>query len=113
MSPLIKTALVAGVLYLLTFVSIPTLFIYGSVKGANYIIGAGPDTAAIIGGVLEIIVALAGIGTAVALFPVLKRQNEGVALGFAGSRALEPAATFPGVPSLLSPLTLRLCGAAE
>ena len=76
-----KISLVAGLLYLLTFVSIPTLFLYGQVKGANYIIGAGPDTAAIIGGVLEIIVALAGIGTAVALFPVLKRQNEGVALG--------------------------------
>ena len=70
-----KTALVAGVLYLLTFVSIPTLFIYDQVKSANYIIGAGPDTAAIIGGILEIIVALAGIGTAVVLFPVLKRQN--------------------------------------
>ena len=70
-----KTALVAGVLYLLTFVSIPTLFLYGPVHGANYITGAGPDTSAIIGGILEIIVALAGIGTAVVLFPVLKRQN--------------------------------------
>src|SRR5205823_8018739 len=76
MDSLRKTALVAGVLYLLTFVSIPTLFLYGSVKSANYIIGAGPDTAAIIGGISEIIVALAGIGTAVVLFPVLKRQNE-------------------------------------
>ena len=86
MSPLRKTALVAGVFYLLTFVSIPTLFLYGPVKGANYIIGAGPDTAAIIGGILEIIVALAGIGTAVVLFPVLKRQNEGAALGLVASR---------------------------
>src|SRR6185312_16877430 len=72
-----KTALAAGVLYLLTFVSIPTLFIYAAVKSPNYIIGAGPDTAAIIGGMLELIVGLAGIGAAVALFPVLKRQNEG------------------------------------
>jgi hypothetical protein len=80
MSPLRKTALVAGVLYLLTFVSIPTLFLYGPVKSANYIVGPGPDTAVIIGGILEMIVALAGIGTAVALYPVVKRQNEGVAL---------------------------------
>src|SRR5437868_13909815 len=80
MDSLRKTALVAGVLYLLTFVSIPSLFLYGPVKSANYILGAGPDTAAIIGGILEVIVALAGIGTAVALFPVLKRQNEGAAL---------------------------------
>jgi Domain of unknown function (DUF4386) len=105
-----KTALVAGVLYLLTFVSIPTLFLYGPVRGANYIIGAGPDTSAIIGGILEIIVALAGIGTAVVLFPVLKRQNEAVALGFVGSRVLEAATIFAGVACLLSVVTLRQAG---
>ena len=84
MTSLRKTALVAGMLYLLTFVSIPTLALYGPVRDPNYILGPGPDTAVIIGGVLEIIVALAGIGTAVTLYPVLKRQNEGVALGFVG-----------------------------
>src|SRR2546423_11443406 len=89
MDSLRKTSLVAGALYLLTFVSIPTLFIYGSVKSANYIIGAGPDTAAIIGGILEIIVALAGIGPAVVLFPVLKKQNEAAALGLVASPVLE------------------------
>jgi Domain of unknown function (DUF4386) len=111
MSPRRKTALVVGVFYLLTFVSIPTLFLYGAVKGANYIIGPGPDTAVIVGGILEIIVALAGIGTAVTLFPVVKRQNEGVALGFVGSRVLEAAAIFAGVACLLSVVTLRQAGA--
>ena len=106
-----KTALAAGVLYLLTFVSIPTLVLYGSVKGPNYIIGSGPDTAAIIGGVLEIIVALAGIGTAVVLFPVLKRQNEGVALGLVASRVLEASTIFVGVAFILSVVTLRQAGA--
>ena len=81
-------------LYLLTFVSIPTLALYGPVKGANYILGAGPDTAVIIGGILEIIVALAGIGTAVVLFPVLKKQNEGLALGLVASRVLEASTIF-------------------
>src|SRR5436309_15722859 len=81
MSPRRKTALVAGVLYLLTFVSIPTLFLYGPVHGANYIIGAGPDTSAIIGGILEIIVALAGIATAVVRFALRQRRNESPALG--------------------------------
>src|SRR5438270_4551014 len=107
MTPLRKTALVAGVLYLLTFVSIPTLFLYGSVKGANYIIGAGPDTAAIIGGISEIIVALAGIGTAVVLFPVLKKQNEAAALGLVASRALEASTLFVGVAFLMPIATLR------
>ena len=75
MTTLRKTALVAGALYLLTFVSIPTLFLYAEVKSPNYIVGPGPDTAAIVGGILEMIVALAGIGTAVVLYPVVKRQN--------------------------------------
>ena len=79
MTPLRRTALVAGLLYLLTFVSIPTLALYGRVHDPNYVLGPGPDTAVLVGGVLEVIVALAGIGTAVALYPVLKRQNEGVA----------------------------------
>ncbi len=110
-SPHRKTALVAGVLYLLTFVSIPTLFIYGSVKSANYILGAGPDTAAIIGALLEIIVALAGIGTAVVLFPVLKKQNEAAALGLVASRILESGTIFVGVVFLMSIVTLRQTGA--
>jgi hypothetical protein len=98
------------VFYILTFVSIPTLFIYGPVKSANYIIGAGPDTAAIIGGILEIIVALAGIGTAVVLFPVLKKQNEAAALGLVASRILEASTIFVGVVFLMSIVTLRQAG---
>lgn len=107
MSSLRKTSLVAGLLYLLTFVSIPTLVLYRSIHGTNYIIGAGPDTAAITGGILEIIVALAGIGTAIALFPVLKRQCEGLALGLVASRILEAGTIFAGVAFLLSVVTLR------
>src|SRR5665647_1413779 len=107
MSSLRKTALVAGVLYLLTFVSIPTLAIYGPVKSANYILGAGPDTSAIIGGILEIIVALAGIGTAVVLYPVLRKQNESAALGLVAARILESGTIFVGVAFLLSIVTLR------
>ena len=111
MSPLRKTALVAGVLYLLTFVSIPTLFLYVPVHDPKYILGPGPDTGVFFGGILEVIVALAGIGTAVALYPVLKRQNEGVALGFVGSRVLEGAGILAGVACLLSIVSLRQAGA--
>jgi len=106
-----KTALAAGVLYLLTFVSIPIGFLYSSVlNDPNYIVGAGTDTAVIIGGILEIIVALAGIGTAVALYPVVKRQNEGIALGFIGSRVLEASTIFADVVCLLAIVTLRRAG---
>ena len=91
-----KTSLTAGLLYLLTFVSIPTLFLYTLVREADYIVGPGPDTRVFIGVVLELIVALAGIGTAVALYPVVKRQNEGVALGLVAARTLEAAVIFIG-----------------
>jgi hypothetical protein len=102
----------AGVLYLLTFVSIPTLALYGPVKGAHYVTGGGPDTGAIVGGVLEIVVALAGIGTAVVLFPILKKQSESMALGLVASRVLEASTMFVGVAFLLSIVTLRRNGAA-
>src|SRR5438132_5614524 len=112
MSPLRKTALAAGVLYLLTFVSIPTLFLYDQVRhNPKYILGPGPDTAVLFGGILEIIVALAGIGTAVVLYPVVKRQNEGRALGFVGARTLEAAGILAGVACLLSIVSLRQAGA--
>jgi hypothetical protein len=111
MDPLRKTALVAGVLYLVTFVSIPTLFLYVPVHNPNYVVGPGPDTPVLLGGVLEIIVALANIGTAIALFPVVRRQNEGIALGFVGSRVLESAAIVAGVASLFTIVSLRQAGA--
>lgn len=111
MTPLRKTALVAGIFYLLTFVSIPTLALYGPVHDPNYIAGRGPDTAVIIGGILEIIVALAGIGTAVALYPVLRKQNESAALGLVAARILESGTIFVGVAFLLSIVTLRQAGA--
>jgi hypothetical protein len=106
-----KVSLAAGILYLFTFVSIPTLALYRPVKRANYVIGTGPDTAAVFGGVLEIIVALAGIGTAVVLYRVLKKQNKEVALGLVASRTLEAATIFLGVAFLLSVVTLRKDGA--
>ena len=110
-----KTALVAGIFYLITFVSIPTLILYGPVENhRDWILGSGSHTGMLVGGFLEVIVALAGIGTAVTLYPVVKRQNEGVALGFVTTRVLEAGMIFTGVVSLLSLLTLRqdLGGAA-
>lgn len=106
-----KISLTAGVLYLLTFVSIPTLALYNQVKSANYVVGAGPDTAVIIGGILEVIIALAGISTAVVLFPVLKKQNESTALGLVAARILESGTIFVGVAFLLSIVSLRQIGA--
>lgn len=105
-----KTSLSAGIFYLLTFVSIPTLALYSSVRSPGFILGSGPDNPVFLGILLEMIVALTGIGTAVALYPVLKRQNEGVAMGFVGMRVLEAATIYSGIVSLLSIVTLRQAG---
>jgi hypothetical protein len=106
-----KISLAAGILYLLTFVSIPIGFLYYAVlNDPNYIIGSGPDTGVIIGGILEIIVALAGIGTAVVLYPVLKQQNQALALGLIGSRVLEASTIFADVVCLMAIVTLRRGG---
>jgi hypothetical protein len=108
MDSLRKTALVAGVFYLITFISIPTLALYGPVKNhRDWILSSGGHTAVLAGGFLEVIVALAGIGTAVTLYPVVKRQNEGAALGFVAARILEASMIFAGVVSLLSLVTLQ------
>ena len=108
--PTRKTSLVAGIFYLITFVSIPTLAppaLYSSVTGKDFIISSGADTPALWGCFLEVIVALAGIGTAITLYPVVKRQNQGMALGFVASRTLEAAMLFTGVASILSLVTLH------
>lgn len=107
--PMRRTARIAGVLYLLTFVSIPTLALYRPVKDhvGTFILGAGSSTGVLWGAASEVIVGLAGIGTAVVLFPVLKRQSETAALGLVTARVVETSLIFVGVISMLTVLTLR------
>lgn len=106
------TALVAGVLYLLTFVSsIPAAFLLDPVlTDIGYIVGAGADTRVTWGALLDVVNALACIGTAVVLFPLLKRQSERLALGFVTTRMFEAAVIVIGVVSLLAVVTLRQDG---
>jgi hypothetical protein len=115
MDSLRRTALVAGGLYLITFVtSIPARLLSGPVRNdPNYVLGPGADAQVLFAGFLDVVLALACIGTAVALYPVVKRQNEGVALGFVGARVLEAAIIVTGVVSLLSVVTLRQAGAGS
>lgn len=109
MDPLRKTALIGGGLYLLTFVSsIPALLLLAPVlDNPDYIISSGNDTQVLLGCLLDLINAFACIGTAVVLYPVVKRQNGSAALGFVTSRVMEAAIIVIGVVSLLSIVTLR------
>jgi len=113
MNSLRKYSLAAGIFYLLTFVSIPTLALYRSVRGPNFVVGPGPDSPVILGALLEMIVALTGIGTAVALYPVVRRQGEARAVGFVASRTLEAATIYVGIVSLMSIVSLRQAGAGN
>ena len=103
--------MVAGAFYLLSFVSVPTLWLYAPILKASYIVGPHLGTGVIWGGVLEMIVALAGIGTAVALYPVVKKQNLSLALGFVGTRVLEAATIISGVVIVMTIVTLGQAGA--
>ena len=109
MTAMRRTAVVAGVLYLVTHVtSIGGLALYGPVLSkSDYIVGSVTDTRVLLGAFLEVILALAIVGTAVALYPVVKRQNEGVALGYMGLRTLEAGIIAIGVVPLLAVVTLR------
>lgn len=105
-----KLAIAAGVCYLITHVtSVGTRILYEPMlnNAAGYLTGSGPDTAVLLGALFDVILALAVVGTAVALFPVVKRQNEGVALGYVGLRTLEAGIIAVGVVSLLTVVTLR------
>ena len=100
----------AGILYLITFAaSIPAAFYFLSpvLDDPAYIVGSGADTRVIVGCLLDVVNALAAIGTAVAVYPVVRRQNESLALGFVTTRMLEAAVIMIGVVSLLAVVTLR------
>ena len=108
MTSLRKTAFVAGLLYLVTYLAIPTVVLYGpALDDPNFIASMGNSTGVLWAAVLELIVAFAIVGTGVALFPVLKRQNEGVALGFVTARLFETGIIVVGIISVLSMVTLR------
>lgn len=103
-----RTAFVAGGCYLLTFVtSIPTLGLYGPVKKLGYITGTASDAGVHLAAFMEVILALAGVATALALYPIVKRQNQSLALGFVTSRLLEASMIIVGVVSLLTVVTLK------
>ncbi|MDP9341582.1 MAG: DUF4386 domain-containing protein [Actinomycetota bacterium] len=97
-------------LFIITFVtSIPAaLVLYTPVLDhARYIVGAGADNRIALGALLEMILIIANVGTAVVLFPILKRQNEGLALGYVTARLVESAFIAVGILSLLAVVTLR------
>ena len=107
-------ARVFGVLFLITFItSIPAYFFYVPVlDDPRYILGAGADTRVSLGTFLELLLIVANIGTAVVPYPILRRQNEILALGYVTARIVECTFILVGLLSLLTVVTLRQEAAA-
>ena len=113
MSSMRKTALVAGVLYLLTFISsIPAVFLQAPVlDDPSFIISSIGADQVRLGAIFDIVNSLTAIGTAVALYAVIKRQSPSFAIGFVSSRLFEGTVLMIGVISILSIVTLQQPGA--
>ena len=113
MTSLRRTALVAGLLYLATFIAgIPPSFLYAPVlTDPNAVLTAGNDGQILWGVFLDLCTGMAGIGTAVALFSVVKRQHEGAAIGFVTTRVIEGAMLFIAGLSMLTLVSLRQAAA--
>ncbi|MFF3224814.1 DUF4386 domain-containing protein [Nocardia suismassiliense] len=103
------TAVVAGVLFLITEVAaVAGLLLYQPVlTDANYVVGAGSDGRVLLGGLLELVLVAAVIGTATTLYPVLESHGKSLALGYLCARLLEGAVIAVGTVSVLSVVTLR------
>jgi hypothetical protein len=104
-------ARVTGLLFLITFITSipPVLFLYGPLlDDPRYIVGGGgADNGASLGAFLELILIIANIGTAVVLYPVVKRVNEILALGFVAARIVECVFIALGILSILTLVSLR------
>jgi hypothetical protein len=109
-----QIARVTGVLFLITYItSIPAAFVFypPMLDDPRYIVGAGADTSVSLGAFLELILIIANIGTAVVLWPVLRRVNEILALGYVTARVVECVFIAIGILSLLTVVALRQAAA--
>jgi Domain of unknown function (DUF4386) len=107
-----KIAIVAGVCFLISdILSIVAVLLYRPVlSNANWIVGTGSSSGVFLGAFFELLTAFAIIGTAVFLYPVVRKQNEGMALAYVGLRTLEAGMILVGVVSLLAMVTLQKPG---
>ena len=113
-----KRARVFGVLFLITYVtSIPALALYQPVLDdpVGYIAGAGHDKQILFAALLELLLIISAIGTAVVIFPIVRRRNEELALGYVTARVIECTFILVGILSVLGIITLRnqVAGASE
>jgi hypothetical protein len=113
-----KRARVFGVLFLITFItSIPALALYQPVLDdpVGYIASGGQDNQIFFAALLELLLIIANIGTAVVIYPIVRRQSEELALGYVTARLVECTFILVGIVSVLGIVTLQqeVAGAGE
>jgi hypothetical protein len=104
-----RIARIFGLLYLITFVtSIPALLLYQPVLDdpVGYIANGSSDNQILFGAFLELLLIIANIGTAVVVYPILKRQNHILSLGYVTARIVECTFILVGILAVLSIVTL-------
>ena len=109
MTPTRRISLAFGVLFLITFVtSIPALLLFQPVLDdpVGYVTNGGSDNRIYFGAFLELLLILANIGTAVVVYPILKRQNHILSLGYVTARIVECTFILVGILAVLSIVTL-------
>ena len=105
-----RNARIFGVLFVITFLtSIPAAFLFMPLltDPAGWIAGDGPDTPILIGVFLEFLLILANIGTAVVLYPIARRHDRILALGYVTARVMESVFIAMGVILVLGLVSLR------
>ena len=105
-----RNARIFGVLFLITFVtSIPAVLFFQPVLDdpAGYIAGGGNDSQIYLGVSLELLLILANVGTAVVLYPIARRQNELLAIGYVAARIIECVFLAGGIIFVLGVVSLR------
>lgn len=105
-----KRARVFGVLFVLTFAtSIPAAILFQPLLAdpAGYIAGGGSDTLIHLAVLLEFLLIIANVGTAVVLYPIARRQNEILAIGFVAARVMESVFIAAGIIFVLGLVSLR------
>ena len=103
-----KTAIIVGVLFLIATVIIIIGGIFSlSIYEPDYLTAVSAnENQVILGALLEIIATAAIVGIPIAMFPILKKHNEGLALGYVGTRIFEGLTIFLNTIILLSILSL-------
>lgn len=101
-----------GLLFLITYAtSIPALLLFGPVlNDAHYVTGAGSDTQIRFAALLEFLLIVANIGSAVALYPLVRRRFPAGAIGFVAARIMESAFIGVGILAVLGVVSLRTSG---